>query len=303
MGGPGRCVRRTQELQARLLDEMTAQLGVGDDGREIEDALLREVNPRPAAILLVCWSLGIVVLPARTAAQEQPLHTRLKLGLGYDFTTGTYGSSERTDISYLPLTVHGEVDLWTLKLVVPYIRIDGPGGFIDGPNGPIATESGVSEGLGDIIASGTYTLLPLASWMPFIDLIVRIKFPAADESKGLGTGEFDYTLETEIAHTFGKLTPLASLGYRFVGSPSGTNLNDVVLASAGGVYQVIDPLSLGVVFDYRQAAARSSDGRRELVPFATWTVSPHWTTSLYTVVGFSNASPDAGVGAQLSYTL
>lgn len=255
-----------------------------------------------AAIVWLSMALGATAVVADQAEPTRPLHTRLKLTLGYDFTTGKYGGSERTDISYVPLTIHGEIDLWTVKLTVPYIRVSGPGGFIDGPSGPIATQGGVSEGVGDIIASGAYTLWPLTDWLPFIDLIGRIKFPTADENKGLGTGEFDYSIETELARTFGRFTPLGALGYRFTGSPPGTTLNDVLLASVGGVYQLNDPFSVGLFFDYRQASSASSDERRELVPFGAWKISPHWTTSLYAVIGFSDASPDGGVGVQLSYT-
>jgi hypothetical protein len=47
------------------------------------------------------------------------------------------------------------------------------------------------DGLGDILLKGEYVLLAEQAALPEITGSLKIKFPTADEDKGLGTGEFD----------------------------------------------------------------------------------------------------------------
>ena len=256
----------------------------------------------PAAAILCLLSLSGIAAPGETAGAEEALHTNLKISLGYHYSTGTYGKAERTDIGYVPLTAKAEVDLWTFRLTVPYIRISGPAGVIEGPSGPIVTESGESDGLGDIVASGAYTVLPLVSWMPFVDLVGTIKFPSADENKGLGTGELDYTIETQLAQRIGRITPFATFGYRFVGAPPGTRLDDVWLASIGASYEITPPLSAGIFLNYREASSPSSRDQLDVTPFAVWKLTAHWSTTGYVLAGILDGSPDAGVGLQVGYS-
>jgi hypothetical protein len=224
---------------------------------------------------------------------------RFKGTIGYHFSTGKYGSSERTDISYLPATVEGILDQWRLRFTFPYIRVDGNATLIEGPNGPILTSGGTSHGLGDIIGAASYTILPLALWMPFIDLSGRIKFPTADESEGLGTGKFDYTVETEISDVYGPFIPFLTFGYRFFG---GSGLNDAWLASAGSFYEIAAPLDAGLFVYFREAATSVSDHQLEVVPFLSWKFAEGFSTGTYVSAGILDGSPDLGVGLQLTYS-
>src|SRR5258705_1572146 len=52
------------------------------------------------------------------------------LGTGFDYTTGKYGTSEKTEILYVPLSGKYETGPWTFRAVVPYIRITGPGNVV-----------------------------------------------------------------------------------------------------------------------------------------------------------------------------
>jgi hypothetical protein len=81
--------------------------------------------------------------------------------------------------------------------------------------------------------------------MPFIEFIGRVKFPTASRSAGLGTGEFDVGFETEFSWALRRFTPFVNVGYRYLGSPPGFELNNVVVSSVGGLYRVIDPLKSG----------------------------------------------------------
>ncbi|MBI3784895.1 MAG: hypothetical protein HY270_16000 [Deltaproteobacteria bacterium] len=244
-------------------------------------------------------ALAAVAMVIRPAAADETVHQKLKVSLGYHFSSGTYGTGERTEIAYVPLIVRAERGLWTFELTVPYLRISGPSTILTGQS---QTSKVDSDGLGDISSRGSYTLLPVTDWMPYIDLIARVKFPSASHSKGLGTGKFDFGFETELAWSLKRFTPFVDVGYRFLGSPSGTTLRDVVLGSIGGFYRLADPLWIGLLLDYRDAASAANGTRLEISPFMSWKVDQHWSVDTYASAGLAKGSPDAGVGLQLGYT-
>src|SRR5262249_9095711 len=158
-----------------------------------------------------------------------------KVSLGYHYSSGTYGTSDTTDIAYVPLIAKAEIGLWSIQATVPYLRISGPAGVVERPNWPVRASNGGSEGRGGCLVrgrvSGWYTVVPPALWMPFVDVVGLIKFPTASRADGLGTGEFDFGVESEFYWVVDRLTPFATIGYRFLGSPPGINLNDGLLAS------------------------------------------------------------------------
>jgi len=253
------------------------------------------------------WSLclcSLLCLISADTAAATDYYERFHVTLGYHYSSGKYGTSDTTDIMYVPLTATAEIGRWSVQGTIPYLRITGPAGFVQGPNGPIQTTSGESDGLGDILARGSYLLpSPTTSWVPYVELIGRVKFPTASRSAGLGTGEFDVGFETELSWAVRRFTPFVNVGYRYLGSPPGFELNNVVVSSVGGLYRVLDPLNIGLSLDYRQAATSSTGERLELVPFATWKIDARWSVDTYVSAGLASGSPDVGVGLQIGYTL
>lgn len=240
-----------------------------------------------------------------------PLYWRVKASVGYHFSRGDYGLSEPTDIQYVPLVLTADIDRWRLQATIPYLHISGPPGIIEGPDGPIETTDGTSDGLGDLLARASYLvplrrLLPEAyawqPWIPFLDLIGLVKFPTASRSQGLGTGEFDFGIESELTWSFAALTPFTSIGYRFLGSPPGTHLDNVVVASVGATYRILTTLTAGLLLDYRQAPTPQTGERLELVPYASWVFLRPWSVDGYVSAGLAAGSPDVGVGFQVAYT-
>jgi hypothetical protein len=254
------------------------------------------------------WSLSAValtvftILGVRQSNATEPLPTSFKLSLGYHYSSGTYGTLSTTEIAYVPLTAKAEVGSWSIQATVPYLRISGPAALVAGPNGPIQTTGGQSDGLGDILLRGAYTFQPYAFWVPFVDVLGLIKFPSASRAAGLGTGEFDFGLESEFFWSVGRITPFAAIGYRFLGSPPGTNLDDVLLGSVGGLYRIVERVHAGVFLDYRQAPSAAIGERLEVIPFGSWQLDTHWTVDLYASAGLAKGSPDAATGLQLAYT-
>ncbi len=266
--------------------------------------------------LLMLAMLAAALAPPHLAAAEDavpeppPLYRKLKVSLGYHYSNGRYGNAQATEIDYVPLVLTADIDRWRVQATIPYLHISGPPGIVEGPNGPIQTTNGTSDGLGDLLASVSY-LLPLhrlvptyASrlWMPFVDLSALVKFPTARRSDGLGTGEFDVGVECELLWVVDKLTPYLSGGYRYLGSTPQTRIDNVAVATVGAQYQFLQALSAGLLLDYGGAPTPTTGQRLEIVPYATWIFLFPWSVDAYAAAGLAEGSPDAAVGFQVGYT-
>jgi len=257
----------------------------------------------PHRVLGICVLLRILLVSPAAAEDNPPDDRRLRTGVGFHYSVGDYGGSTSTSIVYTPLITRAELDRWTMWLTVPYIRISGPGGVVQGPDGPVQTTGGVSEGLGDIVLRGAYLFPAEPGWIPSLELLGLVKFPTASRDRGLGTGEYDFGLESELSWEVGRLMPFVVFGYRFLGSSAETPLHDVFECIPGVQYLIAPGINLGVLLDYRQAASAQSGTRLETVPFASFRVRHHWAIDLYGAAGLADGSPDAGFGFQLAYVL
>jgi hypothetical protein len=245
--------------------------------------------------------LGCLIMLDGTTALAQDDNTEFTLSAGMDFTSGRYGGDVDIDDFYLPLTATANRARISYRLTVPYLSVRGPEGtLIYDPgaepqpgSGDIVTESG----LGDIIGSVTvYDVFSNPRLGLAIDLTGKIKFGTADEEKGLGTGQNDYSVQADFYKFAEKLTILGSVGYKFRGDPTDVELNDVVTASLGGIYKFTPDVRGGLVFDYRESSISGNDAVQELTGFVSRRINEHWQLQFYALAGFSDSSPDMGVG-------
>lgn len=164
--------------------------------------------------------------------------------------------------------------------------------------GPRATE----EGLGDIIAGVTYRdLLGTESSRNLaVDLTGKIKFGTAVEDKGLGAGENDYTIQTNVYKFIDRWTPFAMRGYRYRGDPPDANLNDGWIADAGARYRLSDQMGLSGDYYYRGSSVSGADDLQELSVTLDYRLSPDHKILGYLIKGLSDGSPDWGVGIMLT---
>lgn len=231
----------------------------------------------------------------------------LRIGTGFDYTTGDYGSTEKTETLYIPFTARYENGPWTLRAVVPYIEITGPGNVV-GAGGDRITLPGAAaarrtdKGLGDIVGSAFYNLLDENTAAVGLDLGGKVKLGTADSAKGLGTGENDYSVQADVFKPFGAVTAFASLGYRWYGDPPGVDLRNIFYSSVGATYKASASTSVGAAYDWRPAATEGGPRVSEMTAFWSERLTGEWRVQLYGVKGFSDGSPDWGVGALLSYS-
>ena len=245
-------------------------------------------------------------LPAfRAVARPEPAtrddETEWSFSSGFELSRGDFNDSDRTEISFIPLTLRYRSGPWLAAVTVPYIRIDGPGDVVGGADsGLIVGRDAVGRsdegGLGDIVASLSYAFFPERPSLPLVELTGRIKLPTADEDDGLGTGKADYSLQVDVAKQWGDLSTFGTLGYRVLGDPSGLELEDGLLGSLGFSYRLSGRISTGVAYDIRQASVSGTDDAQELVPFASYRWSESIRLGAYGVFGLSESSPDTGLG-------
>ena len=232
-------------------------------------------------------------------------NSTLKLSTGAEYITGDFGGTEPVEQLYIPVTTRYTTKRYSFRLTVPYISLTAPTGTVqsDGTilpgTGPIVTESG----MGDVVAGVTYrdafnseVALDVA-----IDFTAKVKFGTADADKGLGSGENDYTIQTDLYKFFDRMMLFGILGYKFRGDPPGVDLNNSLIAFVGGNYRLTPAYRTGVDLYYQEALFSGADDQVELSAFLGYNLSKTQYLRSYLIKGFGDASPDWGVGVYITF--
>ncbi|RDI99901.1 transporter [Dyella solisilvae] len=265
-------------------------------------------------------ALGMLGLLAQSAHADEA--STVKVGAGIDYTSGKYGTSTTTDITQVPLTLGYETGDWTFKLDVPYIHVTGADNVIPGV-GPVTNTNpkkrghgknssaavtpprtpttGSASGLGDITAAATYEVYHNQAANFGIDLTGKVKFGTANADEGLGTGQNDYSFNVDLYKGFGAWTAFGGVGYTWLGSSQYIRLNDVWTANAGASYKLDAHNSFGAYYDYRERASSTSFARNELTGYYSHKFTSAWKAQAYVTKGFTDGSPDWGIGATVVY--
>ena len=247
-------------------------------------------------IALLCPLLS--VLPFFTHAEDG----NLTANLGLDFSSGNYGSQTKTEIWSVPFSLKYRRDLWTLRVSTSWLRVQGAGNVTpDGDPLDLANTPSTTEGMGDIITSLTYELADARRNWAGLDISGKVKFGTASTEKHLGTGKNDYTLKVETYKSINKWTPFFNVGYKWKGDPDTIIYRNVWLGSTGVDYRITPTLSVGGSYDWQQAVTATSSITSEAMVYLNIRLNNAYRLNIYTVTGFSNASPDWGSGVMLSH--
>jgi len=254
-----------------------------------------------APIALAAW---LITSANSIALGAEALTT---LGVGADYSRGNYGLSDSTRVLYVPVTAKHETGRWIFKLVVPYISITGPSNVVGAaenqivlPNGSFARRT--ESDLGDVVASAFYNALNGRDTPLGLDLGAKIKFGTADDSRGLGTGKNDFSLQADFFKPIDAFTPFGTLGYRRYGDPAGVDLLNVVYGTIGSSYRMSEPTTVGFAYDWRDRIVEGGGRVSELTAYVSRRLSGAWKLQIYAVKGFANGSPDFGAGSSLGYS-
>ncbi len=251
--------------------------------------------------------LALLVFGAATPALAQDTFAdafwRFRATTGFDFSSGKYGADKPTEVLYVPFSLQATKGPWTLKGDVSWLRVSGPALLLDGSSVgtvPVRT-AGSASGPGDINLYARYSVERLYAHNLFVDITGRVKIPTASFTDGLGTGEWDQSVQLDVASVLGRFVPFAALGYRFTGQPDGFALRDVVYGTVGVQYTWSQRLSTGVYYDVRQSSIPTAAAPQEGTAYANVRLSDRISLNIYGMLGFSKNSPNAGGGTFLTY--
>ncbi len=221
----------------------------------------------------------------------------LSAGIGVDFNSGDYGEDDRTDIYSSSVFVKLEYEPITVKVLVPYVVVDGPAIPGEGATSTQA-DSGVRHGIGDVVTTVTYTYWPEREYVPIVDVSTKVKIPSASSSDDIGTGHTDVTFGVEVTEVVDRVSVFGSAAYRI---KTGSEFNDIWLVSVGTSLRLGRLASVGVAYDFREGSTDSSGESHEIAPFASFRLSDHWRFGPYGIFGLSTNSPDWGLGSTFTW--
>jgi len=247
--------------------------------------------------------LGCAAMLQSVTAAAEDYDAKFSLSAGVELTSGTYGGDEDIEDTYVPITATADYGRLSFRLTIPYISVRAPEGTIFDPDGaplPGTGEMTTESGLGDIVGSATiYDVLYSDRLGLAMDLTGKIKFGTADVDKGLGTGESDLSVQADFYKFMDQFTLMSSVGYKFRGDPADIDLDNVLMASVGGTYKFTPDVNGGLFFDYRESAISGNDSVQELTGFVSRRITDDWRLQVYALTGFSDSSPDWGVGIRM----
>lgn len=251
---------------------------------------------RFALVLFVAWIGGTLLVSPRVSLADDGAPT-WQYGLSLSYLTGDYGQDRDTDLFYTAATLKRYFEQGDVTLTIPYLDSSSGGvTVVGGEVEPIQDGNGGS-GLGDIILKGRYYWIAQDGWIPFIDLVGSVKFPTADDDKGLGTGEFDFTGMVEFARRL-EGTPwiaLGELGYGFIGEPPGTDADNRFLYSVGAAYEFNPKVTLSGYLDGRTAIFEGNEDPLSVLLIGEYKYRPSLRFDTLLEIGLSDGSPDFGI--------
>lgn len=276
---------------------------------------MRAILPPSVTAAFALIVIALPTLAAETTLPRRDEPGQISVTIGAEYSSGSYGGPADTDIWYFPLTFRYEKDLWTFRVEVPYLTVEGPGDVLIIGGGGMGTHvpgggmtstgtttgtTRTDSGIGDVVGSVSYRLQRGADNRPTIDLTGLVYFGTADAAKGLGTGENNYATQLDLYQDAGAATVYGSLGYLITGDPSGIDYNDVLYGTLG-LEHAFERNAAGIALDVQQAY--QSGGSAYIALTGYLIVRPDKGTKLtpYLLIGLSDGAPDWGLGMRYGW--
>lgn len=259
------------------------------------------------------------LIPTGSVSAAFAANPQFSLGVGVDYARGDFGTDSTSTYTTIPVILDwypGE--RFSLELTVPFLNqstsntgyaatgggvaaaqaYNGGGRGMNNAGTSVAVSGSEDQsGLGDITLEPAYNVLLDGEASPQLGLTCYLKFPTADEDKGLGTGSFDWGPGLTLSKWLGDWQPFLEARYIFQGaSREETGARDYLLAEAGLGYGWSEELYAALL---ARAGSTSFDGMTaplELRLKTVWGFGESVSTELYLLKGISDGSPEFGGG-------
>lgn len=137
----------------------------------------------------------------------------VQLEVSWDYLNWDNGDKENV---FLLVPIYGITERIELSLEIPYLMRN--------------PKEGKSErGIGDINIVGKFLLFGEKDIYPAFTIKGVVKTNSGEEEKGLGSGDWDYSLVAVTSKSLGDFLLHAMLGYTFVGNNGNENIRDIYL--------------------------------------------------------------------------
>lgn len=258
------------------------------------------------------YLLPLLALCAPLHAQEServPPSAQQNGGAAVDMFTGVefqqleVSDTEEVDKFSVPLTARLTKGPLRISAQLPYVRVKGPGNVV-APSGPLGlpilidptkpAEASTREGLGDLRVAASYDL-PVSGLN--VSLSSGAKLPTASAEKGLGTGEADYWVGTDVSTTVGAVTPFAGVAYTKAGDPEGFELRNTLSGQAGAALRLGSSMSAHLGYSYAEDAGQSAQDEQRVFGGVNTAVGTGLSLGFY---GSAGVNGPANVGAGIS---
>lgn len=291
---------------------------------------------------MLCWLIGFTVvsgLGLAVAATTDMTHQgpaspeqNWQIGFSPSYSSGNYGTDATSSFLYVPLSVRRFFRDGDVAIVIPFVSMtttgavtlvggqptqtlpdscfsnSGQGKPEDRPEcqglapGGVQGQKVTNSGLGDIILRGRYYLVEEKDWVPLVAITGRLKLPTADASRGLGTGEMDEGVGTEISKRLGaNWLTFFDGGFNIIGRPEGRNLRNQWWYDVGGGYYFTKDLLGSVYFEEYRSLVSGNQNIRDVFLGMNYRASSEWRFSGGVAVGLSNGAPDYVLSVGTSY--
>ena len=151
-------------------------------------------------------------------------------------------------------------------------------------------------GLSDISLAANYSMDICAD--NYLDLTGRVTLPTGDETKDLGTGETDTTIQAEFGHDFDGAGLYVYGGYKFRG---GDTREDGAQFGGGGSFEPLTGVIAGLVAGWSESTRNGLDQSADLTAYGSLAIDKDWRLSLYALTGLTDNAPDFGAGFTLTW--
>jgi hypothetical protein len=285
---------------------------------------LDSMCPAGAWLAWAAASLALLTLLLSPAAAKA--QTRYAAELGFDFSSGDYGSERTIDSLVLSLALGlYPTDRIDLLVTIPWlyqteaitttaggIRLGGPGSQTTEeeagglPGRPFAAAIGDGQsansqsGLGDITFSAGYVLLQETATRPMLRPNAFVKFPTAEEA--MGTGHYDLGVGLDLSKWLAKWYVFGSSSVIFQGGKADLGLKDFATYEAGAGYPVNDRLLPVISLWGASSPADAVSSLLEARINLSYRLSDNQGISFTGSKGLSDSSPDYGLAGNLFFT-
>ena len=130
-------------------------------------------------------------------------------------------------------------------------------------------------------------------------LSTQVKLPTASRSKGLGTGEVDYTVGATLSKHMGAVTPFIALGYSLPGDPAGFDLRNSLYGRVGASVQMNPSIRGSLNYGYAESASPLIADDQQIATSLNASLSRRVSLGVYGNAGLSDGAPDIGLGIQV----